>query len=193
VKIVSTSKNHGNRAFLSWQGFQHKKRNSKTVRGINLFLASSSLESWELVHGQGHFSQRCEVHALLSFTNLNWLWQLVVIFSRDHYVWLHFLVSFSSSSYSPDFLHPRGQSAKSCPPTITYPTSNLHLNERWLSKIGTPIPHSILKNIQKFEYCTYSRWDIRAEKKWKKSCLYCSVAYLIFCFRYRLQIFTQPS
>jgi hypothetical protein len=48
--------------------FFYSQHNSETVRGSNLFLASSSSESWELVH-RHIFSPRCEVHALLSFTN----------------------------------------------------------------------------------------------------------------------------
>jgi hypothetical protein len=37
------------------------------------------------------------------------------------------------------------------------PSSNLHLSECRHSKIGIPIPHSILKNMQRYEYCTSSR------------------------------------
>ena len=41
--------------------FRFSQRTSETVRGSNLFLAPFSSESWELVHGHGHFSPRFKV------------------------------------------------------------------------------------------------------------------------------------
>jgi hypothetical protein len=73
---------------------------------------------------------------------------LVIIVNRDHYVWVYFLVSFSSSSYSPDLYH-LSLGSKCNFNNNYYCISSIaimlhHLNEHWHSKIGTL---RILKNM----------------------------------------------
>jgi hypothetical protein len=95
----------------------------------------------------------------------NWLWQLVAIVTMYGCTsWYHSLRLITRQI---SIISIWGQSA--ILPAYNYlcsaPTSNLHLNKRWRSKIGVLIPHSIVNTMQKFEYCTSSRrWDISAEE-----------------------------
>jgi hypothetical protein len=66
------------------------QHNSEPVRDSNLLLISSFLESWELVHGHGHFLQGVKF-TLKLYKPRNWLWQLVVTTTYGYTSWYHSL------------------------------------------------------------------------------------------------------
>jgi hypothetical protein len=114
----------------------------------------------------------------------NWLWQLVVIVFRNHYV----AMGICQISHHLSF----GSKCNLAHLQLLMLRSHFQFTPQWTLTLQNWYTHTPQQNY----WILYQsrRWDINAEEihqKWKKSHLSCFVVYLIFCFMYRLHIFTN--